>query len=278
MIDIRAELGQIENLAPFPSIVQRILQINGDPESSAKDLSRCIKEDLSLTARILRIVNSAYFGFSRSIGNIEHATVILGFNEVVNIAMALILTRQYPGGRTPMLSRDQFWMHSVATAYVARALSKKARSISAEDAFVAGLLHDIGKVVLDQFFPLELERALTYAKEHDVSMRDAELKLLGIDHCEIGTKIAEHWELPQTLIEAIHHHHDPENGPVESMMPSVTHIANGMCHMYNVGESGTNVVEKTHVYALEKLGLQEDELDTIWDSAHVDEIDLNLYL
>ncbi len=278
MADIRGALDSIEHLAPFPKIVQRILDITNDETSSAKDLSRCIKEDMSLTARILRIVNSAYYGFSRTIGNIEHAIVILGFNEVVNIAMALILTRQYPGGRNTLLDKEQFWMHSVCTGYMARTLSKQVRSISAEDAFVAGLLHDIGKVVLDQFFPEELEQALQYARENKVSLRQASLKLLDIDHTEVGTRVAEHWELPLTLVQAIQYHHDPEHAPEDRLMPYVAHVANGMVHNKKVGDSGNPVPDSISQVALEKLHLADTSLDDVWEAAKLDDVDLKIFM
>lgn len=220
---------KLADLPPLPAVVTRIMDTVNRPDTSAEDLNRLISMDQGLSSKVLRIVNSAYYGFPKRISTITHAIVILGFNTVRNLvlgvsAFGLLTQKSMPYG----LNRTKFWEHSIAVAVASSFLAKRymprARS-AAEEAFVGGLLHDIGTLFLDSYFPVQYAVAMAFAAREGKASREAETLVLGIDHVMVGRRIAECWNFPPHLVAMLGGHHEPANQTEFFELTAVVHAA-----------------------------------------------------
>jgi len=268
--DIRPHLSAIQSLAPLPTLAQTILDIGNDPNASASDLRMVIEKDQSLTAKILKTVNSAYYGFHRKIGNIDRAIVILGFNEIMNLTLAACIMNTYPEPQDVKgFQRKRFWVHALGCAYIARGLATLQSEVSSKDAFVIGLLHDFGKVVLDQHFHRLFVQILEAAASQNRPLHQVSTEIAGIDHAEIGGLVAEYWKLPATLATAIHYHHAPDLAHAHAQAVALAHISNYYCHKFEIGNSGNPVLEEPFDLSLEALGMERKSLGEVWFSLKI---------
>ena len=277
-MDIRLEIKKISHLAPLPTIAHQILQLANNPDSSAKQIAKLIMMDQTLTAKILRIVNSSYYGFTREVGNVDHAIVILGTHEITGITLALCLLNDYPILENPYLSRHDFWTHAVGVGYIARSLSKFALELNVKDAFVAGLLHDFGKVILSQFFQDEFLMILKVASEEERPLNEVSRELINIDHTEIGQIVIKSWNLPPPLTHAVRFHHNPEEVDKQDYFVHLTHLANVLGHHNKIGKSGNPIPDEPSMKSLEALGLENKDLDSIWSELGLDKRRIGMYL
>ncbi len=261
---IRDALQNINKLAPLPSIVKEVLEISRNPDASVRDLTEIVIKDQALTAKILKIVNSAYYGFYREIGNVNHAIVILGFNEIKNITLAACIIQAFPAESDPVFNRDQFWLHTLGVAYTSSMLSKFTSGISANDAFVVGLLHDIGKVVLDQHFHKEFMEIIIEAQKSQRPLMRVSTELIGIDHAEVGGLLAANWEFPASLVQAIRYHHEPSKAGKNDYHIHLAHIANYFVHKHEIGNSGNPVPDRPYKGSLHRLGLTLGKIEELW--------------
>lgn len=236
---------ELQDLSPLPTVVMRVMQTVNDPTTSAADLNRLISSDAALAGKVLRLVNSSYYGFPRRVSTITHAVVILGFNTVRNLATALgVFTAFDPGNVPTALDRDKFWAHSLATAIAAGVIGKR-KNIPAkaiEEVFVGGLLHDIGKLFLDQYFPDQYAIALKLAYAAKISIWDAEKTALGIGHALVGKRIAEKWKLPPSLASMIALHHQPAFAKEYFDITATIQVADMVARSANLGEGGDPLV------------------------------------
>ncbi|KIX14368.1 HDOD domain-containing protein [Dethiosulfatarculus sandiegensis] len=203
------KLKKIRNIPTLPIVLTKILATLDNPLSSAKDMEKIIKNDQALTAKLLAVSNSAYYGFRKEITTVGRAVVAIGFSEVRNICLGLSLTNfLHPANFKNKELAQLLWLHSLSVSEAAKLLGEQTSAIEPEKAFTAGLLHDIGKVVLAAFFPDEVELLRAKVKNGEMSFEEAE-KALDISHEQIGSALAEQWELPPMLQEVIARHHHP---------------------------------------------------------------------
>lgn len=220
---------KLADLPPLPIVVMKIMETVNNPDTSAEDLNRLITMDPGLASKVLRIVNSAYYGFPKRISTITHAVVILGFNTVRNLvlgvsAFGLLTQKSMPYG----LNREQYWEHSVSVAVGSNILARKrlARLRNAPDeTFIGGLLHDLGSLFLDSYFPVQYAVAMAFAARESKSAWEAEKMVLGIDHMTVGRRIAEHWNFPPHLVAMVGGHHEPSRYKEYYDMVAVVHAA-----------------------------------------------------
>lgn len=246
----------------FPKSVTKILQLTSDINCSPKDIVQVIDHDPVMTMKILKLVNSAYFGLARKITSIKHGVVIVGVNTIKNLALTITTLGKLPKKNRTGLNMTDFLLHSLGTATVSRLLSQRLDVSSAEatDYFVAGLLHDFGKVVFAQYMPEEFERALRMAKEKQIPLLDAEMIEIGANHSQIGGMLGEKWQLPQNLVICIQDHHTSEaNGKVAQMCDCVL-TANLIIKYKNFGDAGNPIIEEMPYRASERFGMGLDEL------------------
>ena len=221
---------KLADLPPFPAVVTRIMQSVNNPEISAEDLNKLISMDQGLSSKVLRIVNSSYYGFPKRISTISDAVVILGFNTVRNLvlgvsAFGLLGQKTLPYG----LDRSRFWEHSIATATAAGVIARKRlpklRS-APDEVFVGGLLHDLGALFLDSYFPVQFSVAMAFADSENKTACEAENMVLGMDHVAVGRRIAEYWNFPPQLAAIMGGHHDPVRETEHLDMVALVHAGN----------------------------------------------------
>ena len=235
---------ELIDLPPLPAVVLQVMQTINDPKTSAADLNKMISMEPALSAKILRLVNSAHYGFGAYVSTITHAIVILGFECVRNLVTALGVASQFkPNGRH-LLDRNQFWAHSAATALAADVIARrrKLNPKACEEVFVGGLLHDIGKLFLDQYFAKQYNIAVQLASAGQVGILRAEVTALGLDHASVGKRIAEKWRLPPTPISMIALHHEPRTATEYFEYAATVHAADIVVKQLNLGSSGDNIV------------------------------------
>jgi putative nucleotidyltransferase with HDIG domain len=205
---LRAIVGRIRKLPSLPSIYVALQSIVRDESVTLSDVAKLVAADSALAARVLQIVNSAFFRLSRKISNIEQAVSYLGFQAIRNLALSVEIFSRWPGGACPTLDLNRLQGHAHAVAAAASALT--AKTPLADDAMLAGLLHDIGYWILAQECPEDLSKAIDLAASSGVALHAAESQIIGASHAEIGAYLLGIWGLPYPVVEAVAHHHQPE--------------------------------------------------------------------
>ena len=220
---------------PLPQTTVRIVQLTNQPDSSMTELAQVLEQDQALSARVLRVANSAYFGLPRQVTSIRDAVVLLGQSTLRSLVFTAsvvgVLGREVAGYG---LGKGALWQHSVAAARAARHLSERV-GLDSDEAYVAGLLHDIGKIVLDQYMQDEFARALDLTTDDGIPFDQAERSVFGVDHAEIGGVLAERWELPARLVDAIRHHHRPSAAQTAPRLTAAVHVADLVCLELGLG-------------------------------------------
>ena len=233
---------ELKDLPPLPTVVVHAMQTVTDPKSSAADLNRLICMDPALSAKVLRLVNSAQYGFSSQVTTITHAIVILGFDTVRNLVTGLGAANYFKPSARQLLNREQFWAHSAATALAAEVIAQR-RKLGAkfgEQVFVGGLLHDLGKLFLDQYFVEQYRITLQLAVAGNIGMTRAETIALGINHTEVGNRIANNWRLPPAPEAMITWHHEPQAADKFFDYAACVHVADIIVKQLKLGNSGDN--------------------------------------
>jgi HD-like signal output (HDOD) protein len=213
----------IQELATLPSVILRILEVMNNPVADARDVEREIMEDPVITTKVLKVANSPFYGSGRDIASVSQAVVLMGFAEVQNIALSVSIFSRF-SGTTKLFDRRAFWEHCFATACAADALQNRV-SAQTNDGYVAGMLHDIGRIVLDQYFPNEFRDIIALSEKQQMSLLDAERKILGVTHCDIGYWLTEKWKLPTMLTDSILFHHSPFSCRESYVLTSIVHVA-----------------------------------------------------
>jgi len=234
--DANELLNRIDDLPPLPAVAARVMSMAEDDKTSAMDMAQVLSTDQALTAKLIRVSNSAYYGFARRISTVREAVVMLGFKQVRQVAVGASMMNAFKQSRVKgsPFDIDLFWGHSVAVAVAAEQLAKKTHAAKAEDAFTAGILHDIGRLVLWQTMPDEFLAAVALARGGSLPLHEAELHTTGYAHDEIGHALGERWKFPGHLIDAVKCHHDLSLNPQEDGLSGVIAQANRLMNHYGL--------------------------------------------
>jgi putative nucleotidyltransferase with HDIG domain len=246
---------QVQDLPTLPVIVMEILDNLDKEDVDISVLAKKVSYDQALTAKTLRFANSSFYGTSSKATTIHQAISILGMQSVRNLITVAAMTGCFPHGECKGFDFKAFWRHSIATALCAELIAKHLR-INQEFAFTAGLLHDIGRLVLVTRFPKEYENALKHHTEHDGYLLDSERAVLGIDHVIAGHALAQHWNFSTTLQTAIVEHHAPQEAGNRSLA-AIVHIADAITHALDLSGLDDDLVPSVSVDAWKGLGLDE---------------------
>jgi putative nucleotidyltransferase with HDIG domain len=249
----------IIGLPTLPTVITQMIGLIDNPKTSARDVARLIATDQALTAKILKLANSAFYGFPREIATVNHAVVVLGFETVKSLGLSVsVLERFAGGGGETGFDRQKFWEHSIACGVAARLLAGKLRYRIEGEAFAAGILHDIGKLILSQYFAEEFGQALALAQAEGLYIGKAEEQVLGVTHAEVGTWLAERWNLPERLVQAIAYHHAPGRLERGGELPALIHLADFLCRREKIGDGGGARLPSLDPASLRAFGIHEE--------------------
>ncbi|MDR7856889.1 HDOD domain-containing protein [Tissierella sp.] len=263
-LNIEYIVSKVDDMKVLPQIINEIIALTDDPNSTIQDMEKAILQDQVLTTKILRLANSAYYGYARNISTISRAAVLLGFQAIKSLALASTV-RTYLSDELKgySLEKNELWTQSQTCAIVSRLIAKKVKYTNPEEAYVAGLLRDIGKTILNQHMEKEYSQVLTRVEEDNVSFLDAEREVFGFNHAEIGEKVAEKWNLPESLVDAIGHHHTPELATINPLLVSIVHIADAITMMMGVGLGLDGLAYNLSPMAIDTINLDEAQLHDI---------------
>lgn len=232
-----AALSGIKNLPSIPKVVFEVTRLLNSPDKSPGALAELISKDQGLTSKVLNVANSPLYGIKRSVSSIEFAVLILGFQDIQSIVTALSLADTI--NIIPGVNFDpiEFWMHSMVVGTAARGISQHMGLDFGGEAFVAGILHDIGELVIYKYFKNDFNLILEKANSENQTITDSELEVFGMSHQEIGKFLADKWNLPDILCEAINSHHHPSTTSGNKKFVSVIHLVDYMTHRLEIAAS-----------------------------------------
>ncbi len=265
--DIRRAVVRIERISTVPAMMSAMLGVIDNAHSSAQDLEQVIIRDPAVTANVLRVANSAFYGFSREVATVTDAAVLLGFEEIKRIVLAVSvfdLMASYPGGT---FERDHVWLHALACATAADELQQKLDA-RLPYSYTAGLLHDLGKIVIDQYFPQHMHTILELVGAQNVTMLEAERQVLGLSHADIGYLLGKVWKFPAVLTDALRFHHEPMRCKGSYVLASIVHVANHVANQF--GDAKLHVGPDTDLDsgALHVLSIDAKSLAGVADKVH----------
>ncbi|MFZ0427871.1 MAG: HDOD domain-containing protein [Acidobacteriota bacterium] len=254
--DLRAHIySRIEEIPALPAVVPKLLGILQDDEASVAEIAAVIAYDPSLTSKILRVANSAYYGFSGQVSELRKAVMLIGLRMVKSLALSIPIVHRLPMGRSnERFSQTGLWIHSLAVGTLAQWLAQQLRQPRAETLFVAGTLHDIGKIVFSEHFELLFGEALANVQAGNCEyLFQSEREIFGMDHGELAALVLERWKFPAQIVEAIALHHASELPPeCDRVSVAILRVANLVVQDMQIGSDG-NVVAP--LYDLTELGL-----------------------
>jgi putative nucleotidyltransferase with HDIG domain len=255
--EIRRIIKDTKSLPTLPGIVLKISSLAEDDKSSVNEIAKLIATDQILSAKVLKLVNSPFYGFSGRVSTISNALILLGINVVRSLALSSSIFE--------MMEKTVvgLWEHSFGAALAANTIAKKLKLPEAEEISTAALLHDIGKVIIKLKLEDDYDHLISLINEKEVSMIEAEKELLGADHSEIGEWIAKTWFLPEKLIEPIACHHSVNKSIIHKTKTAAVHLADILVKASGFGFSGDDFVPRIQPAAWEKLGMNEKLLEEI---------------
>jgi HD-like signal output (HDOD) protein len=264
--DVGRFISQIKDLPTLPTVMEKIVTLTSDPDVSIARVEEAISTDPVISTKLLRIVNSAYFSFFREITSLRQAIVVLGLEATKNLVYGTSIISAF--GRESKIKQfplEGFWKYSVACGNISRTLASLLDYSFYEEAFLAGLVHNIGKIVLARYKPDEFERSIEKALDSGIPLSEAELSFIGFDHNDVGHHLAIRWRLPHMLDEAITFNERPGEAENQKELASIVRLASLLCRSYGIGTSGEPEVtwEIQQDIAWSVLGQENDMLEVL---------------
>jgi putative nucleotidyltransferase with HDIG domain len=261
-----ALIDETLELASLPAVVMRALELINTPDSSAADIGQVISEDPALSAKLLRIVNSSFYGFPSRIQTISRAITIVGTLEITDLILGSTAVESFAGLPNELIDMQQFWEHSLYAGVVARVLARHHRAPNTERFFVSGLLHDIGSLVLYHQRPEQSRQALEQARAGQ-PLHLVEQEIFGFDHSDVGAELMQAWNLPEPFIEAARYHHRPMEARQFPLETAMVHLADVIAAGVHLSGSGTSQVPPLEPRAWELTGLAVDITEAVIEEA-----------
>ena len=253
-----------------PDVCAHLFDLLDSPDASAREISEVIGRDPNLTARLLRIVNSPFFGFTKRVDTVTRAVALVGMRELYNLVIAVSAVSTFSKIAVTLVNMDTFWRHSVYTALLARAIAKRRSVLHPERLFVGGLLHDIGSLIVYQRVPELVPELLRSANHDEEQLHRAELEALGFSHADVGGLLLEVWLLPPNLQLAVRYHHQPAAAAHVPDEASIVHVANVLANRSTEGAFCETPAAATPIDpdACKRLRLTDEELPRLTAEAN----------
>jgi putative nucleotidyltransferase with HDIG domain len=254
---------KIELLPSVSDATAKLLNLLHDPNVCTNKIEEILRYDPSLTANILKLSNSAYFGFRSKIGSIKHALAAIGLRRlkkmIITSCMQPVLNKPVPGyGLNP----GELWRHSIAVSVISETLAKELDIVASDEIFTAALIHDMGKLVLGEFVKVDMDKIQTLSSD-DVSFEAAERLVFGIDHAEIGAMVLKNWFFPEKIVDAVRWHHEPDASNKESTVVDIIHVADLISLMIGIGVGDDGLHYESSQTVISRLGLSNAHLETV---------------
>ncbi len=267
---LKMVISKIEDLPPLPLIVQKVLSLTQSENADTDELAKVISNDQALTAKLLRVVNSPFYHVSTVVNSIPHAVVLLGFRGIRDLALGLSTVEMFDEShKNQSLPRQRFWEHSISCALCCKALADRVRYRDPEEAFVGGLLHDIGRIVLSQFFSGSFTEAMREAHLRKRPLVDLEKEEIGIPHTLVGKLLLQKWNLPPSLADAVERHHNPIKkgaGTSKIDIPLIIMVADTLTKIASIGFGGDRYIHGIEKNFWNSLPTQEKDYVSIISS------------
>lgn len=254
-LDAERVVNNVLKVAALPAVALKFAEAIKDPLTSNKDLENIVSEDSALAAKVLMIANSALFNFPSKIDTISNAITIIGQKQLSEIILSCSVVAMFKDIPQDILDMDMFWRHSIAVATTSRILASARREQNVEQFFTAGLLHDIGKLIIFVDAPKYAVEVISQCKEKNELMHKVEKDVLGFDHAKLGAMLLKKWKLPESIVSSVYYHHMPSVSSGDVVGPSIIHIADIISHALQYGSSGEGFVPTLNEKAWNALSL-----------------------
>ena len=258
-IKVEELIGKIETLPTLPNIYFELHKVITDPRSSAREIADIISKDMSLSARILKIANSAFYGFRKKIETISEAVVTLGIHEIGALSLGLTYVKYFKNIPNNIIDMNLFWEHSIACAIAARTIGSHAGVENIERLFVGGILHDIGRLLLFSYYPDEAGKVIRSSRTENGFVYDKEEEILGVHHSDIGGMLLEKWGLPESIRNMVAFHHAPESS-ASSKEPAIISLADVIINALCLGTSGEQFIPVLKPETWNAVGISKNVL------------------
>ena len=269
--ELQDRIKHIANLPTLPQVASKLMNIISNPLTSTSDVAFVVGQDLSLSAKILRLANSAFYGIPRSITNINNAVVVLGLKVINTMVLSLTVFDMFPEDKHTrgLFDRKAFWIHSLACGLMAKNLTTKMNKLTLfdpEEAFCAGLLHDIGKVVMEQYLHDEFHSALKFAKQNKIPLHAAEKTELGYTHTEIAEWLTSGWGLPMEIQLPLIYHHAPAVSIQCNDIVTLCHLSDWLCYQIGAVIDADYTAPELDTESVQSLKIENSSIEKIKES------------
>lgn len=270
---------QKTDLPTIPIVIDNFIKTAKSEKTSAKDLADFIINDPAISIRVLRLANSAYYGMSKKIDTISRAIVLIGFNEILSLILGMSVFSTLSKYReNSLIDMTKLWKHSVGVGFAARKIAQRKKINPNESTILAGLLHDIGKIIFSVYFPDEYNKVLKKAANGESSLYNIEKQILGLNHAEMAYLLMEYWNFPGYMRQPIRYHHDQSRClPTEITMAYMIGLADLVCHKSGIGQSGNCKIEDDH-QVLTGLRLPYGVVDTMANELRSEQAQIDSFL
>jgi len=250
----------LEEVASMPHVAAKALELLNEAEPSAAVLSKVFELDMVLTGKLLKIVNSAYYGFTKQVTTVPQAITILGHDNLKSILISTIAFELFSKGKGGLIPPQGLWLHSLGTASFSQAMAREMNLPKPEEYYIVGLLHDIGKLILDQNLSEEFRKVMTIVKSRRLAIYEVEEQILGMNHSDIGHMVAVYWKIPERVAMAIKFHHILSLCPDKDIlqMAAIVQMSDFFCNLQHMGDSGNIKVSLVQKEAKDIVNLAPD--------------------
>ena len=277
-LDAEKIITKVLKVAALPAVALKFSEAIRDPLTSNNDLEKIVSEDSALASKVLMISNSALFNFPSKIDTISKAITIIGHKQLSEIILSCSVVAMFKDIPQDVINMDDFWRHSIAVATTARILAAARREQNIEKFFTAGLLHDIGKLIIFVEAPKYATEVLSRCNDNNELMHKVEKEILGFDHAKLGAMLLKKWKLPDDIVSPVYYHHMPSVASTDIVGPSIIHIADIITHAIELGSSGERFVPALNEKAWHALGLDVDILGAVIEQLNVQHAEAVKYI
>jgi putative nucleotidyltransferase with HDIG domain len=256
-------MAQVRSFPSMPSAAVKLLALFNDPDTTISHVEKILSTDPGLTANVLKLTNSGYFGLALKVGSVSQAIALLGPKILIQLVLAssvgVTMDKPVPGYDLPP---GELWRHSIAVSVAAEGLVKELNVPGADLIFTAALLHDVGKLILGDYLEKDIKQ-IEFAASRGISFEKAEHKVLNTNHAEIGARILQNWSLPPQIVSAVQWHHAPEAGTKTNPITDIVHVSDILCLMIGIGAGREGLRFKPSNAATKRLGLRPYHVEKV---------------